>query len=184
MGTGQMLTTVFAIILLGTVILNTNRGITNSGQILRETSYWIEDVSYAASMIQKANQTYFDDNCKSDTELVTVPTTGFTAPASLGYEGNDPTDLDDIDDFNGKPGAAYPNNCRLDSSLLSTGWYYARTQVHYVSLKNLDSNVSVQTFHKRLDVWVWNKNEFDTLTNKPKANDTLHMATVVSYWAF
>jgi hypothetical protein len=182
MGTGQMLITIGAIMLLGTVILNTNRGINNSSQVLRETSFTLEDVSYATTIIQKAEGLYFDEKCSTDTLEVTNPAVGFTPVTSLGYENNDPTDLDDIDDFNGKPGVS--NGYGLDSANLATGLYYAKTRVHYVALSNLDAFASTPTFHKRLDVWVWNKDEFDESTNEARKNDTLHMATIISYWAF
>jgi len=174
--------TIGAVILLGTVMLNTNQGINDSSGILRETSFTIEDVSYATTIIQKAEGVYFDEKCSTDTLEVSNPVTGFTAASSLGYENSDPTDLDDVDDFNGKPGIA--NGYRLDSANLATGLYYAKTQVHYVSTNNLDAFVNTPTFHKRLDVWVWNHDEFDPNTNPARQGDTLHMATIISYWAF
>lgn len=174
MGTGQMLVTIGAIMLLGTIILTTNRGISNSSEVLLKTSFGLEEVSLATTYIQRANDLAFDENDKNGT-LITLPSQ-LTAAASLGYENNDPADLDDVDDLNGKPGVA--DGFRLDSVDLATGKYYVKTQVHYVSLSNLDPPTwpTSPTFHKRLDVWVWNS------VNGP--SERLHMSSILSYWGF
>ncbi len=168
-----MLLTIGAIILLGTIMLTTNRGISNSSTVMLKTGFGIDQVSLAETVVEQAASLPFDQADIDDT-LLTSPTQ-LTAANSLGYENNDPTDLDDYDDYNGRPGVA--NGFKLDSADLPTGKYYMKTQVHYVALNDLDPATwtTSQSFYKRLDVWVWNS--VDT-------KDVVHMATVRGYWGF
>ena len=177
MGTGQMLLTIGAVILLGSIIATTDNGINSSGQVLMSTSMGLEEVSLASTIIQRAEALDFDEKSK-DSVQINSPTQ-LTAVNSLGYENNDSTDLDDVDDYNGKPGVN--NGYRQEIDTLATGIYYARTQVHYVSLSNLNANAAIQTYHKKLDISIWNKDQADPKTGKP---DTLKMSTIISYWAF
>jgi hypothetical protein len=173
MGTGQMLLTIGAIILLGSIILTTNRGISNSGQVLMQTSFGIDAVSLAETVIQEAASLPFDQADVNDSTMITL--SDLTPANSLGYENNDPTDLDDFDDYNGRPGVS--NGFRLDSTSMPTGKYYIKTQVHYVQLGNLDPSTwpTITTYYKRLDVWVWNSVD---------SADKVHMATIRGYWGF
>ncbi len=156
--------------LLGTIILTTDRGIAGSSQVLLQTSYGIDAVSLGTSVIEKAQELAFDEHTKDSTWINSL--TGFTAPNKLGQENNDPTDLDDYDDFNGLPSVGY----RIEPDSLSTGFYKVKTQVHYV-LRNSSGNfvysTSSPTWSKELDVWVWNT--ADSL-------DTVKMSDVFSYW--
>ncbi|MCL4538458.1 MAG: hypothetical protein M1469_09960 [Bacteroidetes bacterium] len=54
MGTGQMLLTVGAIILLSTIILTTNRSLNDNDEILLKTNLGLEEVSLATSIIEEA----------------------------------------------------------------------------------------------------------------------------------
>ena len=178
MGTGQMLVTIFSMCLLGTIILNTNRGIASSSEVFSMTNYSLEDVSYATSIIQRAQKIDFDAQTRIN--IVTSPTQ-LTAAGSLGQETGVYSELDDVDDYQGTSAAGAG---RLGVDTLATGIYYSRTQVHYVADNNLDAFSAAPTYHKRLDVWVWNKEELLNLNRPPRRGDTLHMATIISYWAF
>ncbi len=151
--------------LLGTVILSTNRGIRNNSQVILTTNFGLESVSLATSTIEKAQNLAFD--AVTDTDAVNNVTL-LTAPSSLGREDNNPSDLNDFDDYNN----------RLETDTLSTGIYFVRTVVYYVSRNTatgtLDSSTT-RTWSKRLDVSVWNKE--DPLT-------VVRMSTVFSYWFF
>jgi hypothetical protein len=167
MGTGQTLLTIAAVMLLGTVILSTNRSLGDTNQVLLNSNVGLEEVSLATSIIEEAQGKAFDE--QTDTSNVT--SVGQLTPAGqLGQEGGDSTDLNDFDDYNG-----LNNSGRLEVDTLSTGVYYAYTRVHYVTLSNgLDNNSGTATWSKRLDVWVWNKD----------IPDTVKMHTVFSYWYF
>ncbi len=153
--------------LLGTVILTTNRSLGDTNTVLLNSNIGLEEVSLATSIIEEAQGKAFDE--QSDTNNVTS-LSQLTPADQLGEENGDSTDLNDFDDFNGLNGAG-----RLETDTLSTGIYFAYTQVHYVSLSNgLDNNSNGRTWSKRLDVWVWNKD----------VPDTVKMHTVFSYWYF
>ncbi len=167
MGTGQTLLTIAALMLLGTVILSTNRSLGDTNQVLLNSNVGLEEVSLATSIIEEAQGKSFDE--QTDTSNVTV-LNQLTPANQLGQENGDSTDLDDFDDYNGLYGQG-----RTEVDTLSTGIYYAYTRVHYVTLsKGLDNNSNTATWSKRLDVWVWNKD----------VPDTVKMHTVFSYWYF
>lgn len=172
MGTGQTLLTIAAMMLLGTVILGTNTGLQNSSQVLMSTNFGLESVSLATSTIERAQNLAFD--AATATQAVDPANINLlTDPTALGQENNNPNDLDDFDDYNG-----LNNNGRLEVDSLSTGIYYVRTKVYYVrrnmSSGSLDS-IGTRTWSKRLDVWVWNKEDPATVVTT---------STVFSYWFF
>lgn len=167
MGTGQILMTIAAMLLLGTVILGTNRGINETQYTLVRTNCQIDAVSLATSMIQEASNLPFDQTTVGG---AAPGITMFTAPDSLGQENNNPTDLDDLDDYNGLNNAG-----RLETDVLGTGTYFVRTKVSYVGdYSDLNVNSATRTRLKRLDIWVWNKD----------LPDTLFMQAVFGYWFF
>lgn len=172
MGTGQTLITIAAIMLLSSVILSTDRNISNTGQVLLNSNVGLEEVSLATSTIEEAEGKTFDEN--TDTNEVTE-LSQLTPADQLGQENGDPTDLNDFDDYNGLNGNGrlVIDTVRVDSVI--TGIYYDSTRVCYVSPVNgLNHSVDTQTWNKRLDVWVWNKD----------IPDTVKMHTVFSYWYF
>ncbi len=161
-----MLLTIGAIVILGGVILNVNRNIDDTGAILLHSNIGIEEVSLASSIMEEAQGLAFDE--VSDTSTVSS-TDQLTPVNALGQENGDSTDLNDFDDFNG-----LSNRGRLEVDTLSTGIYYVYTRVHYVDSNDVMSNAISRTWHKRLDVWVWNSS----------SADTVKMQTVFSYWPF
>ncbi len=172
MGTGQTLLTIAAIMLLGTVILSTDRNINDTGQVLLNSNVGLEEVSLATSTIEEAEGKAFDEN--TDTTDVTQ-LSQLTPANKLGQEYGDPNDLDDFDDYNGLygNGRLVIDTIKVDSVV--TGVYYDSTHVCYVDpASGLDNPVYTQTWYKRLDVWVWNKD----------IPDTVKMHTVFSYWYF
>jgi hypothetical protein len=162
MGTGQTLLTIAAMMLLGTVILTTNRNIGDTSDTLLQTNCGLDAVSLATSIIEEADSTAYDQSTVAGVDTLL---TQLTAASQLGPEGGSSTDLDDFDDYNG----------RTDTVTLSTGIYYCATRVYYVgNYANLDQNSSSRTWTKRLDVWVWNKD----------LPDTVKMHSLYSYWFF
>ncbi len=170
MGTGQMLISIGAIVLLGTVILNTNRGITSSSQVMLETNFGLEAVSLCASTIDEAEYLPFDEstrNSRADSGLSQL-----TLPANLGEESSVNDTLNDFDDWNGHIGVGY----RLEKDSLATGWYMRKTQVHYVDFYTLNIDNTNRQWLKRLDVWVWNTAD--------SAGSIVHMYSIYGYWYF
>lgn len=166
MGTGQMLLTIGAIMILGGVILSVNNNINNTSGILFHSNIGIEEVSLASSVMETAQGLAFDEV----TDTGSVSTTDRLTPANaLGQENGDSTDLNDFDDFNG-----LNNMGRLEVDTLSSGIYYVLTKVCYVDQNDLMGRAGSQTWNKRLDVWVWNS----------ATTDTVKMNTVFSYWNF
>lgn len=166
MGTGQMLLTIGAIVILGGVILSVNKNIDNTGSILLHSNVGIQEVSIATSVMDQAEGLPFDQN----TDTTSVTTTSELTPAdALGQENGDSTDLDDFDDFNG-----LNNKGRLEVDTLGGNIFYVLTRVCYVNRSDLMGNAGTQTWNKRLDVWVWNT----------QTTDTVKMNTVYSYWPF
>ncbi len=179
MGTGQMLVTIGAIMLLGTVILTTNRGITGSGELMLKTNFGLESTSLASSTIDEAMYLPFDaataNSFGEGTMYIAINQTNLLTPANLlGSENaDDAVAPDDFDDYNGPAGGA--NNYRLQTISDSTGVYMVKAHVCYVNKNNLDGTSNTQTWLKRLDVSVWN-------TANPL--DTVKMSAIYGYWYF
>jgi hypothetical protein len=172
MGTGQTLLTIAAIMLLGTVILSTDRSINDTGQVLLNSNIGLEEVSLATSTIEEAEGKAFDEN--TDTNNVTQ-LSQLTPANMLGQENGDPNDFNDFDDYNGLShnGLLRIDTVSVDSVVM--GIYYDSTRVYYVDpASGLDNPVDRRTWYKRLDVWIWNRD----------VPDTVKMHTVFSYWYF
>lgn len=162
MGTGQMLITVAAMMLLGSVILTTNRRIATTDSIISSANYGLEDVALATKIIQEAESKSFDQ-ATADSDQVVSPSNFST---TLGQESG-PGDYDDFDDYN-----------NFDSTFtgLATGDYRVRVKVSYVTYnavtKTLDTTSTPQ-WSKRMDVWVWNTVD---------STQQVHMHSIMSYW--
>lgn len=167
MGTGQTMLTIGAMMLLGMVILSTNRNIVDTSDVMLQANCGLDAVSLATSVIQEADSTAFDSSTVAGTDTSLLQLTPVSA---LGQDNNDPNDLNDFDDYNGLNGQG-----RLDSTKLSTGKYYWRTRVYYVNnYSDLNQDSPVRSWTKRLDVYVWNKD----------LPDTIVMHSIYSYWFF
>lgn len=179
MGTGQMLVTIGAVMLLGSVILTTNRGITSSGEVMLKTNFALESTSLASSTIDEAMYLPFDDATansfgESTTYIAINQTNLLTAPNLLGSENStDAVAPDDFDDYNGPAGGA--NQYWLQTIRDSTGIYMVKTRVCYVNKNDLSGKSLTATWLKRLDVSVWNT--ADSL-------DTVKMSAIYAYWYF
>ncbi len=175
MGTGQMLITIGAIILLGTVILNTNRGISNSTQVLLRTNFGLESISYCSSTIDEAESLPFDQSVINGVAIDTA-VNQLTTPANLGEESATGDSLNDFDDYNGHKISDGGKGYRIDSTQLGTGWYKRWTQIKYVNFGDLSVNTTNATWIKRLDVKVWNTAD--------SANSVVEMFAYYTYWYY
>jgi len=173
MGTGQTLLTIGAIMLLGTVILTVNRSLNDTSTVLLNSNIGLEEVSLATSVIEEAEGKPFDQHTMND-PLTSSATDSLTPVNSLGQENNDPTDLDDFDDYNGLNNAGLTTTDTVNGNL-----YFVKTQVCYVDPANPTVASSVPTWSKRIDVTVWNANPNGTVNG-----DVVKMHSIYSYWHF
>lgn len=157
-----MLLTVAAIMLLGTVILSTNRRIATTSSIMSTANYGLEDVALATKIIQEAQSKAFDQATADS-----LPISGVSSfSATLGQESGS-NDFDDFDDYNGYS-PLFSN--------LATGDYRASVTVRYVkynpTTKTIDTT-STRQWSKRIDVAVWN-------TVDPA--NVVRMHAIMSFW--
>ncbi len=89
MGTGQMMLTIGAMILLATIMLRINTGNISSSDSVMENKIELLAFAYSESIMNEAIETLFDEN-----------TTIFTSKDKFGKEtGETADDFDDFDDF-------------------------------------------------------------------------------------
>ena len=163
MGTGQILITLSAMILLSMVILRTNTSFLMTDSVLYETKYEVLAVSIATSIIEEANGLAFD--ARTDTATVSS-TTDLTSAYGLGPAPGETYEVfNDFDDFNGFT--------RVDNSMPSAEFNIV-CKVSYVSPDNPDVDVNYQTWHKKITVDVFSESMVDTIT----------MSSIFSYWFY
>lgn len=169
MGLGQMLLTILAIAMLGTLMLTVNTNTMDSGQAIEQSEYRIMATSLGISMLERANGLSFDENTLASD--VSVPT---SLTASLGREtgetaGKDST-YDDFDDYQGHDRWVLGNAITFRSAD-----YHLWSTVDYVGVTGDSVKTSAsRTFHKRIRIWV----------SSPFMQDTLQFQSVYSYWYF
>lgn len=167
MGTGQMMITMGALMLLALVVLRVNNGFFNTSSILLDTKLGVLATSVATSVIEDASGKAFDEN----TDSISVKNlTDLTN--SLGPEtGEFYPDFNDFDDYNGlvtidttMPAAVFIVNCDVD----------------YINDLNLDAESSSRTWHKKITVYVTSP----SMLGDDNVPDTISMSAVYSYWYF
>jgi hypothetical protein len=177
MNTGQTMITIFAIILLSTVILTVNRGFMSTNSTMNENRIDILGVSLANSIIEDATSLAFDE--KTYGAAITTPT-ALTAVSSLGLETgesrNNPTGFDDFDDYNCYKSVAKVDKIYVPGAASGRDTVYFNTfcKIEYVDGNTPDNVSTSPTYHKRISLRVYS----------PKMTDTIRMATVYSYWYF
>jgi hypothetical protein len=181
MGSGQMMMTILAMVLLSVVILTMNRGFYNTNTTMAASRYNILAISVANSIIEDATSLHFD-NATATGALAN--TTGLTAAASLGVEtgesASNPKAFNDFDDYN-----VYSTNPKLDT-ILVTGTtkkiiFNSICKVEYVSASSPNTSTTTKTWHKRLSLRVYCPELRDP---KTLVTDTIKISTVYSYWYF
>lgn len=141
-----MLTSIAAMILLSTVILNVNRNSLTTTVKMDETKYEILAVSLGTAIIEEAFSKSFDEETADNNLIDNLSDLSST----LGPEGGEHTRLefDDFDDFNN-----YSGNTNSDPTFASANMYF-RCKVHYVDPSVSLDSVSSKTWHKRITVYV------------------------------
>jgi len=163
MGTGQMMITISAMLLLSIVILRTNNSFLITDSVLYDTKFSVLAVSIGTSLIEEANSKAFD----TKTDSASVTSLGeLTLPSLLGPEtGEVAANYNDFDDYN--------NYLRIDSSMPSAV-FSIDCKVNYISPANPDGVSATTTWHKKITVVV----------TSPSMTDTVTMSSIYSYWFF
>lgn len=164
MGSGQMLLTSAALVLLMTVLLSFYRSSDSTQKAIVETKMGITAVALASSVIEDAQGQAFDENTltAADTALSQL-----TAPASLGMESGEsyPSKIDDFDDYN-----------NLTTTVVDSmgGTFTVHCTVVYINPATPDVASGTATWHKKLTVYVYS----------PQMVDTVQAQFIMSYWYF
>ncbi|MBZ0263942.1 hypothetical protein K8I28_04670 [bacterium] len=177
MGTGQMIITFGAIMLMGVIVLNFNRLINDTDTNLDFNRFRLEAMSIMTSHVEQLSQYFYDEASTDTTSEKTL--NDFTLPNNLGFEGNDSSLVDDIDDLNGttavdtgRSGAIYNVNYDLDYVTLSSDTFAAS---------------GTRQYHKRVNIAVsdaFNPPLIYEMVNGTRVRDTLKVSIVVSYWFY
>ena len=160
MGTGQMLITLGAMVLLSLVILRVTNGFLNTNSVLMETKFGVLGVSIATSVMEEAMGKAFDENTADSGTAYVLSDLSSIGPDSEVYPA-----FDDFDDFDGftrtisdMPSATFDIVCR----------------VGYINPNNPEVISGSKTWHKKLTVQV----------STPYSRDTIEMSTVYSYFYY
>ncbi len=165
MGTGQLMLTIGAMMLLTLVILRVNNGFLTTNSVLLDSKFGVLAVSLATSVLEEANSKSFDENSDSNSVSNLLE---LTSPASLGPEGEVYPNYNDFDDYDG-----FTKNTAGDTTLQSAE-FDILCAVDYITPANPDGKSASRTWHKKLTVTV----------TSPSMNDTIVMSAVYSYWYF
>ena len=174
MGTGQMMLTLAAMMLLGTVILTVNTGLMQTTTTMNNSRVDIMAISLGNSIMEDATSLSFDESTVSGAITSTSP---LTAIASLGTDGtesrNNPAGFDDFDDYN-----CYRTIAKVDvvpvPGTNRSFTFNTYCSVDYIDQNNPDNISGSKTFHKRIKLRVFT----------PGMSDTIRLSTVYSYWYF
>jgi hypothetical protein len=165
MGTGQMLLTVMATMILGRIILGINSSTLMTGVTKDMAEYRITATSLGTSMLETASSLAYDQASVA-ADLST--TTSLTAATALGKESGETTinTFNDVDDLN--------NFVKYDT-LQNSAWFKTSVKVEYIGITSGTITVlSTQSWNKRVTV---------TMTS-PFMEDTLRFQSIFSYWFF
>lgn len=161
MGTGQIVTVIVALVLLGVVSLRTNTMMLSKSQTMYDSEASLDAVSYAQTLIDEIMTKSFDAvtitqkvfNASdftsasglgpnaSEAKLVPLPDSGNTFNSIQNYN--------DVDDYNGYQRKV--TNSRMGTFTLNVG-------ILYVSETKPDQQTSSQTFFKKIVVTVTQAN--------------------------
>jgi hypothetical protein len=181
MGTGQIMLTIGAMLLLTITILNVNRGAYNTNTTMADSRYNILSVAVATSIIEDATGLAFDENTTAGAVSQTSSLTASTSfGVNAGETGSNPTSFDDFDDYN-----VYKTSPKFDTiPVAGTNKrviFNTLAKVDYVTASNLNNVSTSPTWHKRLSIRVYCPEIRDPITLKA---DTVRLSTVYSYWYF
>jgi len=169
MGTGQMILSAAALVLLGLLIIRVNNTFASTNDVMLSSKLQVLAISLGTSMLEEAQGMAFDEKTVND-DVLSV--TSLTAPGLFGRETGET--IDSIDDFDD-----YHNLVRIDSTLPSAVFRVA-CNVAYVNPTTPNTNAAGQTWHKRITVVVTSP----SMASLPGRLDSVRMSSVFSYWHF
>jgi hypothetical protein len=173
MNTGQSILTVFAMVLLSTLVLRVNGLLFNSGIVVTNSKLGLTAISLAQSRLEEIKSKAFDQNTVSNT---VSSLNSLTAASALGPQtGETYPNFNDVDDYNGFTTTdtvqINPNLPRSGSNL---DYFKEIDSVVYVSSTSPDVTSSTQTWNKKITVKI----------KHPQMTDTIKVSTVFSYFVF
>lgn len=167
MGTGQMMITMGALMLLALVVLRVNNGFFNTSSVLLDSKLGVLATSVATSVIEEATGKAFDHNTDS-TSVADLTKLSSTLGPETGETRSTFNDFDDFDGYSAidttMPAADFTVDCVVD----------------YVNDTNLDGKTSTRTWHKKITVFV----SSPSMLGDDDVPDTIAMSAVYSYWYF
>jgi hypothetical protein len=188
MGTGQMMLTIMALVLLGTTILTVNQNSLNQGTILRQTELGIYAVSLATSYIQRAAELDFDSTTIGGLVYIVVPMPQppnipagvLTAPSHLGPDktniANVDTTYDDFDDYNGFV---------RDTNFTDVAKFHVSASVYYINqtgASQFQKTTANTTWLKQMDIKVNDAINRGAYSGETAGTDTIKMSYIMSFY--
>jgi len=168
MGTGQMLITVGAMILLSIIILSVNQGYILNNEVMLDSKFDLLAISLAISIVEDANGLAFDQRTTGgNTVMTTSQLSSIGHGSSEYYIDREHTNFNDFDDYDGL-------HIVYNDTTLRSAIYNIDCQVGYISDANPNVFTSSKTWFKKLDVMI----------SSPSMTDTIRMSTVMSYFYF
>jgi len=183
MGTGQILLTVSALMVLGIIILSANSTLLENERVVMDSEFGVAAISLATSLVEEIQGKLYDAAAADSgiTSLASLTPAGSLGPnTSERYRPTDSTktDFNDIDDFNNfyieyvaDPSKPKKATYRGDSRGFRAD-YFMRAKVFYVYKTDLNGTAGIPTWHKKIIVSV----------ASPSSRDTLVFPTIISYW--
>jgi hypothetical protein len=176
MSTGQTMMTIFALILLTTVLTSFYNVAGNAGDDIARGQVDILETAVATSWAELAQGLAFD-SVTDTSDIAFQNPSALTSPSLLGTESGESPDsvnqFNDFDDFNG---------ITLTKAASTTGFTFTtRFKVSYVDTNDVNTIVNMRTFVKRMDMWTWRS----IPPPQPGEHiDTLFTSIVYSYFNF
>lgn len=176
-GTGQSILTIGALMLISVLVMNFYRTSNDISTSLDFSRFHLEGLSVLTSHIEQLSQYFFDE---ASTDITSEKTLAdFTLPANFGWDADDSTIVDDIDDLHG---------VTVVDTGISGVIYHVDYNVEYVTLSaGAIINSNVRQYHKRVTISVsdaFNPPMIYTMNGNVRMRDTLAISTVVSYWFY
>ena len=171
MTTGQTMLTIFAFVLLTTMLNNFYRLLGASGDDISMGQDGILATSIATSYMEIAQGMAYDQ-VTDTSDIALYNLNALTAHTSLGPENTEDSlyEFNDFDDFDG---------FTFQKEATGTGRIYSTSfQVNYVNVNNVDQIIGGRTYVKRMDLTTWR-------IQPPTPNaDTLRLSLVLGYFHF
>jgi hypothetical protein len=160
MGTGQMLLSVGAMVLLSTTLLNYNQSSANSNLTLMESKYSLLAISLANSLIEEATGKPFD------AKTVSSSISSTNQLSSIGLDSHETfPNFDDFDDY---------DDLEITERTLPAAEFNIRCKVDYINPANPNVPAGGRTWHKKITVFI----------SSHALSNTVEMSQVYSYFYF